>query len=80
MVPISSTSRMAYAVTRANKVPSHPGQRWRRAHASTGSTAIVSTSASIVGATIPAAARMTAAPTATAPMTPSMHRARSAAA
>ena len=62
---------MAYAATRANKVPSHPGQLWRRVHASTGSTPIVSTSASIVGATIPAAP-MTAAPMATTPMTPSM--------
>ncbi len=62
---------MAYAVTRANKVPSHPGQLWRRAHASTGSTPIVSTSASIVGATIPAAP-WTAAPMATTPMTPSI--------
>ena len=59
---------MAYAVTRANKVPSHPGQLWRRVHASTGSTPIVSTSASIVGATIPAAPRMPA-PRTTTPMT-----------
>ena len=50
---------------------SHPGHPWRRAHDSTGSTPIVSTSASIVGATMPAAPR-TAAPKATAPMTPSI--------
>ena len=62
---------MAYAVTSANNVPSHPGQLWRRVHASTGSTPIVSTSASIEGATIPDAT-LTAAPRATTSMTLSM--------
>ena len=71
MVPISITSRMAYDATSAVKVPSHPGQPCRRAQAATGSTAIVSTSASIAGATISAAARMPPVRT-TTPMTPSI--------
>ena len=69
MVPTRSTSRIAYAVTSANKVASQLGQPWRRAQAPTGRTAMVSTSDSIVGATIPAAPRMPV-PRMTTPMTP----------
>ena len=71
MVPTTSTIRIAYAVTSANRVASQLGQPWRRAQAPTGRTAMVSTSASIVGATIPAAPRMPV-PRMTTPMTPTI--------
>ena len=66
--PKTSTSRMAYEDTSAASVASQPGQPCRRAAAPIGSTAIVSTSASIVGATIPAAPYRAIAPSAAPPM------------
>ena len=69
-MPTTITSRMRYAATRAVSVANAPGQRCLRAHRSIGSTAKVSTMASIVGAMIPAAALMPM-PIATTPRMPS---------
>ena len=69
-VPTSSTATMAYEAMSANNVASQLGQPCRRAHPRRGSTAMVSTSASMMGATMPAAALIPM-PTTTTPTPPS---------
>ena len=69
-VPTTITSRIRYDAARAVSVASQPGHPCSRVHRLIGSTAMVSTRASIVGATIPAAAFVPI-PRATTPRMPS---------
>ena len=69
-LPTTITSRIRYAAARAVTVANQLGQPCLRAHRPIGSTAMVSTRASIDGAMIPAAALMPM-PAATTPRVPS---------